>query len=182
MPAALFHRPGRHSESLTNRCHDPIQRNPLRQPRRLSLKQVAALIREVRTAENPVIHPPVVLQEAYREVAATAAEYAARPEMPFFLWVRMLTGQKLLQTKMRDASQEISRYGCAPPEADSLSLASRLLGRLTTPSVAAMRSESQVQLQQALNAMDPGKHLVAGFGRRSVGHHQKTTAYPMTGE
>ena len=41
------------------------------------------------------------------------------------------------------------------PEASSASLASMLLGRLTTPSMAAMRIETQVQVQEVLNSMDP---------------------------
>ena len=43
----------------------------------------------------------------------------------------------------------------AAPEADSMSLAMRLLGRLTSPSQAASRAEMQIRLQDALNAMDP---------------------------
>jgi RNA polymerase sigma-70 factor (ECF subfamily) len=107
------------------------------------------------------VDPSDVLQEAYLDVAARAAEYAAKPEMPFFLWLRMVTGQRLLethrrhlQTKMRDATQEVSLYGGALPQANSMSLAAQLLGRLTTASTAAMRSEMQIQLQQVLNAMD----------------------------
>ncbi len=41
------------------------------------------------------------------------------------------------------------------PQADSLSLANFLLGRLTTPSLAAIRAEMRVRLQDVLNAMDP---------------------------
>jgi len=108
------------------------------------------------------VDPSDVLQEAYLEVAGRAAEYAAKEEMPFFLWMRMITGQKLLeihrrhlQTKARDAGREVSIYGGALPEANSMSLASRLLGRLSTASTAAMRAEMQIQLQCVLNGMDP---------------------------
>jgi RNA polymerase sigma-70 factor (ECF subfamily) len=41
------------------------------------------------------------------------------------------------------------------PQATSLSLAAQLLGRLTTASQAAVRAETQMQVQQALNDMDP---------------------------
>ena len=108
------------------------------------------------------VDPSDVLQEAYLDVASRAAEYAAKPEMPFFLWLRMVTGQRLLeihrrhlQTKMRDATQEVSLYGGALPQANSMSLAAQLLGRLTTASAAAMRAELQIQLQQVLNSMEP---------------------------
>jgi RNA polymerase sigma-70 factor (ECF subfamily) len=108
------------------------------------------------------IDPSDVLQEAFLDVAARATEYANKPDMPFFLWVRMVTGQRLLeihrrhlQTRMRDADLEVSLYGGALPQANSMSLAAQLLGRLTTASAAAMRTELQIQLQQVLNGMDP---------------------------
>jgi RNA polymerase sigma-70 factor (ECF subfamily) len=108
------------------------------------------------------IDPSDVLQEAYLDVAQRAAEYAARPTMPFFLWLRWLTGQRLLMlhrqhlgTKMRDAGQEVSLYRGALPQASSVSLAAQLLGRMTSPSLAAVRAEMQLQLQEALNSMDP---------------------------
>jgi len=108
------------------------------------------------------VDPSDVLQEAFLDISKRAAEYAAKTEMPFFLWLRMITGQKLLevhrrhlQTRMRDAGQEVSLYGGALPEANSTSLAAQLMGRLTSASQAAMRAELQIQLQQVLNSMDP---------------------------
>src|SRR5262249_33133477 len=43
----------------------------------------------------------------------------------------------------------------ALPQASSASLAAQLLGHLTTASQAVARAERQLQLQQALNVMDP---------------------------
>jgi RNA polymerase sigma-70 factor (ECF subfamily) len=103
-----------------------------------------------------------VLQDAYLDAAGRAAEYAANPTMPFFLWLRFLTGQRLLMVhrrhlgaKMRDAGQEVSLYRGALPQASSVSLAAQLLGRMTSPSLAAVRAEMQLKLQEALNSMDP---------------------------
>ncbi len=108
------------------------------------------------------VDPSDVLQEAYLDVAHRAPEYAANPTMPFFLWLRFLTGQRLLivhrqhlGTKMRDAGQEVSLYHGALPQASSVSLAAQLLGRITSPSLAAVRAEVQLRLQEALNLMDP---------------------------
>ena len=103
-----------------------------------------------------------VLQEACLDVARRLPEYAADPKVPFFLWVRHLTGLKLaeihrrhLGTQGRDASREISLHRGALPEADSVSLAAQLLGQLTTPSQAAVRAELRLLVQDALAAMDP---------------------------
>jgi RNA polymerase sigma-70 factor (ECF subfamily) len=108
------------------------------------------------------VDPSDVLQEAYLDAAGRAAEYTAHPTMSLFLWLRYLTGQRLLiihrqhlGTKMRDAGQEVSLYRGALPQASSVSLAAQLLGRITSPSLAAMRAEMQVRLQDALNGMDP---------------------------
>src|SRR6516225_1659443 len=39
--------------------------------------------------------PSDVLQEAFLDFQSRAAEYAENPDMPFFLWLRFLTGQRL---------------------------------------------------------------------------------------
>src|SRR5215831_7718759 len=42
------------------------------------------------------IDPSDVIQEAYLEAWRRLPEYLAKPSMPFFLWLRFLTGQKLV--------------------------------------------------------------------------------------
>src|SRR6516165_2507319 len=108
------------------------------------------------------IDPSDVIQEAYLEAAQRLPEYLRDPKMPFFLWLRFLTGQKLLElrrrhlgTEARDAGREVSLYNGAMPEASSACLAARLLGKLTAPLQAAIRAEMKVRLQEALNRMDP---------------------------
>ena len=82
--------------------------------------------------------------------------------MPFFLWLRYITGQRLIMlhrkhlgAQMRDAGQEVSLYQGSLPQATSISLAQQLLGRFTSVSHAAVRAELQVKVQEALNSMDP---------------------------
>ena len=103
-----------------------------------------------------------VLQEAYLDVARRLPEYARDPKLPFFLWVRHLTGLKLteihrrhLGTQSRDADREISLHRGGLPEADSVSLAAHLLGQLTTPSQAAVKAELRLMVQDALAVLDP---------------------------
>ncbi|HEV3260920.1 MAG TPA: sigma-70 family RNA polymerase sigma factor [Gemmataceae bacterium] len=107
------------------------------------------------------VDPSDVLREAYGDVARHAADYCARPTMPFFLWLRLLTGQKLQALHQQylggraDAGQEVSLYRGALPQANSVSLAAQLLGRVTAASQAADRADKQIRLQEALNGMDP---------------------------
>jgi RNA polymerase sigma-70 factor (ECF subfamily) len=103
-----------------------------------------------------------VIQEAYLEASARLADYLRQPAMPFFLWLRFLTGQKMLElhrhhlgAQMRDAGREVSLYRGSLPEASSAALAAHLLGYDTRPSEAAIRAERKIRLQEALNSMDP---------------------------
>jgi RNA polymerase sigma-70 factor (ECF subfamily) len=55
---------------------------------------------------------------------------------------------------MRDATRDVSIYRGPMPEATSFALAAQLMGKVTTPSHAAIRAESKLQIQDALNTMD----------------------------
>jgi RNA polymerase sigma-70 factor (ECF subfamily) len=103
-----------------------------------------------------------VLQEACLEAARRLDEYAREPALPFFLWLRHLTALKLaevhrrhLGTQLRDADREVTLHRGGLPLADSASLAAYLLGTLTSPSQAAVKAETRLIIQEALNAMDP---------------------------
>lgn len=103
-----------------------------------------------------------VVQEAMIDAARRMSDYARQPTMPFFLWLRYLTTDRLLNThrqhlgtQKRDAEREVSLYRRPMPEACSVSLAQQLLGQLTSPSQAVVRAELQVMLQDILNTMDP---------------------------
>ena len=108
------------------------------------------------------VDPSDVLQETYIDFAEQLPTYFRQPSMPFFLWLRMLTGQRLMRihrqhlgAAMRDAGREVSLHHGSLPQASSVSLAAQLLGRFTSASQAAVRVEMQLQLQTALNGMDP---------------------------
>jgi RNA polymerase sigma-70 factor (ECF subfamily) len=108
------------------------------------------------------LDPDDVLQEVYLVAYQGLPEYRRQPGVSFFLWLRGIANNKLLElhrhhlgVPMRDARREVSLYRGPSPEATSAALAARLLGRLTRPSEAAIRSEAKVRLQEALNAIDP---------------------------
>ena len=82
--------------------------------------------------------------------------------MPVFLWLRWITGQRLvtlhrrhLGSKARDAGLEISLRHGALPQATSVSLAAMLLGRLTSPTRRPSGPSCNFGVQDALNAMEP---------------------------
>ncbi|MBM81522.1 MAG: RNA polymerase subunit sigma [Planctomycetaceae bacterium] len=100
-----------------------------------------------------------VLQEAFLEVSKNLDGYLDCPKMPFFLWLRHITGQKLISihrqhlgAKMRDAGREVSLHYEAPP-ASTASIAGRILGPMTSPSQAVMKEEFRASLHEALDSM-----------------------------
>ena len=103
-----------------------------------------------------------VIQDAYVEVVERLGEYLRDPRLPFFLWLRLVVGERLtklhrhhLGTQMRDAGREVALYRGALPQASSAALAAQLLGQHTSPSAAAVRAERLLRLQEALNSLDP---------------------------
>ena len=77
-----------------------------------------------------------VVQEASLEAVRRLPEYLKNPKMPFYLWLRFLTGQRLteqhrihLGAKARDAGREVALYQGALPASTSAALAAQLLGR-----------------------------------------------------
>jgi RNA polymerase sigma-70 factor (ECF subfamily) len=129
-------------------------------PHRKRLRRMVALRLDRRLRGR--IDPSDVLQEAFLQAAQAGPKYLERPEQPVFLWLRWLTGTALqlvhrqhLGVQARDADREVQLLDRPWPEASSAALAAQLLGRDTRPSVAAIRAERQLRLQEALNAMDP---------------------------
>jgi RNA polymerase sigma-70 factor (ECF subfamily) len=103
-----------------------------------------------------------VIQDAYLEIATRLPEYLGNPELPLFLWLRLVVGERLatlhrhhLGTQMRDAGREVSLYREALPAASSAALAAQLLGKHTSPTQAAVRAERMLRIQEALNTLDP---------------------------
>jgi RNA polymerase sigma-70 factor (ECF subfamily) len=108
------------------------------------------------------LDPSDVLQDVYLEMVRRIPEYMGGASVPFYVWLRSLAGQRLMDlhrrhlgAQMRAVDLEVSLHRGALPQASSLSLAQQLVGHLTSPTKAAARAELQVRLQEALNAMEP---------------------------
>jgi RNA polymerase sigma-70 factor (ECF subfamily) len=129
-------------------------------PHRDRLRRMVALRLDRRLKGR--IDPSDVLQDAFLQAAQGLPKYLEQPERPFFLWLRWLTGMSLqmlhrrhLGIQARDAGREVHLLDRPLPGASSAALAAHLLGRDTRPSVAAIRAERHLRLQEALNSMDP---------------------------
>jgi RNA polymerase sigma-70 factor (ECF subfamily) len=107
------------------------------------------------------VDPSDVIQEGCFDAARRLPEYVRDRPMPFFLWLRLLVGQRMvdhhrrhLGAQARDAGRELTLYHGAMPATTTAALAAHLLGRMTSPSQAAIRAERRLRLQEALNALE----------------------------
>ncbi|MEW6743922.1 MAG: sigma-70 family RNA polymerase sigma factor [Planctomycetota bacterium] len=104
-----------------------------------------------------------VIQDAYVEVMDRLPHYRKSPDMPFYLWVRFITGQKLAQLHrrhlgalQRDARRDVDLEIGGAPAASSSVIASALAATgLTSPSGAAMRGEEVARLEKGLESLRP---------------------------
>ena len=94
-----------------------------------------------------------VLQEAYIDALKRLPHYQADPGMPFLLWLRWVTMQRLVEVhrqhlgaQMRDAGREVA-FGAGGPLAASSAKIAEFIGDLTSPSQAAQRAETMAQLR-----------------------------------
>ena len=103
--------------------------------------------------------PQDVLQEAFADVTKRLPEFLADSDRDFYLWVRFLAGQKLLElhrrnlgAARRDARREIQN-SAGVPYASSAAIATAFFDRNQTPSQEAMRQEAADRLRETLETM-----------------------------
>ena len=123
------------------------------------------LLRLVRYRMDPRLRGRVdasdIIQETWLEAYRRFEKYVGDQKMPFFLWLRFLTSQKIMElhrhhlgAQRRDVRREVRLHRGPWPEATTTVLAAQLLGKATAPDRAAERAEQRLQLEQALNSMD----------------------------
>ncbi len=101
-----------------------------------------------------------ILQEAYLNAAQRMRHIVADNPRTFFVWLRMIVSQTLidvhrrhLRTQARDAGRDRSIFGGWDSATTSHSLSMHLLGHLTSPSQAVLRAELSEQIDAALATM-----------------------------
>lgn len=108
------------------------------------------------------IDPDDVLQEAYIAAQKRHEHLRGDDETSLFVWLRLIVLQTLtdahrahLGSQKRDADREMAIRAAPYSQATTFSLAASLLGRFTSPTLAARKSEMSEQLRAALEGMDP---------------------------
>ncbi len=102
-----------------------------------------------------------VLQEAYIDALKRLPHFQADPEVPFFIWLRTVTVQRLIDVhrmhlgaQARDAAKEVRLDQGGTIAASSEKMA-EIMGNLTSPSQAAQRAEVMGGVREALDRLDP---------------------------
>ena len=111
-----------------------------------------------------------VLQEAYLEVQKRLEQYLHAPPMPFYLWLRRITAQKLFELQRfhlglqkRAADREVADDGGGVASTTSEGLSLALVGSGPSPSDAAARDELRARLEAALEQMEPADREVVAL-------------------
>ena len=103
-----------------------------------------------------------VVQDTYVRAAKRIASFLEKPDMPFFVWLRLEVNQRLLEVhrhhfvaEKRDVRKEIKMQQ-APLNTGqtSIALAAHLVAQLTTPSRLVERAEQITALEESLNEMN----------------------------
>ena len=99
-----------------------------------------------------------VLQEAFVDLAQQYEAYLEDPQLPLYVWVRRVTGQRLskfhrrhLGTAKRDAGREVALNHQPMPAATSAILAGQLAASITAAEQKLIREEQQHRMDEVLN-------------------------------
>jgi len=102
-----------------------------------------------------------ILQEAYLDAATRIEHYLNDPATTFFIWLRTVVGQTLIDVhrrhlgaQKRDVRREVKQKRRVFSVSTSFQIADVLLGDLTSPSQAALKEELAKQLHEALESMN----------------------------
>ncbi len=132
--------------------------NDLLQPHRSRLKQMVC--HRMNPRLNGRFDPSDVVQDALMMAHAGIAQYAKARPLPFYVWLRRLTWQKLveyerkhLKAKRRSVlREEIQPVALSNDSADHLT--SRLVSLVPAPDQASLQNELRQRVQLALAQLD----------------------------
>src|SRR5439155_9226311 len=121
---------------------------------RVRLRTLIALRLPRRLAAR--VDPSDVVQETLADADGRLADYLARRPLPFYLWLRDIALERLIDVQRRHGAQKRSvrreePARCPLPDESMCELADRLAARGSTPSQGAQREELRDQVRRALD-------------------------------
>ena len=104
--------------------------------------------------------PSDILQEIYIDAYQRIPHFLKKPERSFYVWLRQLTIQRLIDVhrrhfsaEKRDLRQEVS-FNKRHPVSNSASMAIHLVSQMASPSQMVMEAELIRQIEDALESME----------------------------
>lgn len=102
-----------------------------------------------------------ILQESFLEIKNRYREFIVNPGVSFFVWIRKITYQVLIDSQRRHFRQkrgvqnevQLANVGNDMSDASQL-MARELIGQLTSPSEAAIKAEELERMHAALESMN----------------------------
>lgn len=141
------------------RMHDPQALAELFARHRERLRKMVRLRLDGRLRGR--ISSSTILEEVSRDVEQRIGEYLSDRSRSFYLWLRQVTGERLQQLHRQqlgkaavEVGEEIHLHSGAMPEVNAASMAAQLMGDRAS-NQAALRADLLLQLQTALNGLDP---------------------------
>ena len=102
-----------------------------------------------------------ILQEAYLDAATRIEHYLNEPVISFFIWLRTVVGQTLIDVhrrhlgaQKRDVRREVKPNRRVFSASTSFQIADVLLADLTSPSQAILKEELAAKLHEALESLN----------------------------
>lgn len=119
------------------------------------LRQMVRLRQDPRIAAR--VDPSDVIQETYLDVARQINGYLRNPQVAFYVWLRGLAWERLLNLQRMHLGARCRAVGreVPLPAQSSVLLARQLLAKGSSPSQALLRDELRRRVQNALAALDP---------------------------
>lgn len=107
------------------------------------------------------VSPSDILQEAYLDALKRLPHFRVDPSVPFFVWLRTVTLQRLIDVHRhhmnaaaRDAGREV-HMNLADNGAASTERIAELVSQMTSPSGVARRVELVARVREAVDRLDP---------------------------
>jgi len=110
-----------------------------------------------------------VLQETYVRAAQHIDSYLKKPDMPFFVWLRLEANQRLHEihrfhfgAEKRDIRREVKLKGNKDQGNTSVQLAAHIVGQMTSPSGVFRKAQQVEALEKTLSEMnDTDREVIA---------------------
>ncbi len=158
--------PGPDTDQLLNRMMqgDSAARQALLERHRRRLRKMVAFHIDRRLAAR--VDPSDVVQEALADAAGRLSDYARSRPLPFYLWLRQLAWDRLIELRRRHISagkRSVTREEpdvLQLPDESAAQLASRLADLGSSPSEHALRQELGQRVRTALERLAPGERQV----------------------